>query len=150
MALLAGCAAAPSAPPAVQPSLAALEALGIGCDAGVEDNVPSGLVQWTCTGSLEGTGVTVLIEGNDEGVAGVTLVGHSTHPDVARAAFGWLVAAVPPLSTAPILVDQLDGWTGAQRSMVVGDIRVTALCDATQCIVAVVPAVDLLRPLPLP
>ena len=151
LALVAGCGGSSTAPAVVRPTLAGIEALGLRCGAGVKDDVPSGLFQWRCTGSLGGAGATVLVDGNDEGVAGVTLVADgSTDPEVARASFGRLVDAVPPLSTAPILVDQLDGWTGDQRSTVIGGVRVSALCDATQCLIWVMPAADPLRPLPLP
>ena len=151
MVLITGCGSASSAPSAVQPTLAAIEGLGFKCDPGVKDNVPSGLFQWRCTGSFDGTAATVLVDGNDEGAAGVTLVTDgSTDPEVARVSFGRLVRAVPPLDTAPILVDQLDGWTGDQRSTVVGGVRVLSVCDATQCIVQVASATDPLRPLPLP
>ena len=135
----------------MQPALAGIETLGFKCGAGVKDNVPSGLFQWRCTGSFGATSGTVLVDGNDEGVAGVTLVTDgSTDPELARASFARLVGAVPPLDTAPILADQLEGWTGDQRSSVIGGVRVFSVCDATQCIVQVFPAADPLRPLPLP
>ena len=149
--LAAGCGGTSGAPSSVKPTLEAIEAVGLKCGTGMKDNVPSGLVQWRCTGSIEGAVGTALVDGNDAGVAGVTLATDgSTDPDVARVAFVRLVTAVPPLSSAPVLADQLAGWTGDQRSTVVGGVRVSAECDATQCIVEVVSATDPLRPLPLP
>lgn len=151
LALLAGCAGAPSAFPRVQPTLAAIETLGFHCGDGVADNVPSGLFQWLCPGAVEGVRSTVLVDGNEEGVVGITLViDESTDPDVARAGFRDLVNGVPPLNTAPLLVDTLAGWTGGKQRESVGGVRVSGVCDATQCIVMVESAHDPLRPLPLP
>jgi hypothetical protein len=151
LALLVGCTGVPAAPSAVQPTLAGIDTLGFHCDEGIRDNVPSGLVQWPCQGTVDGFGSTVLVDGNQEGVAGITLViDESIDPGVARAGFGRLVDAVPPLDTAPVLVDTLTGWNGEQRQNVIGGVRVSAECDATQCIVGVLAAEDPLRPLPLP
>jgi hypothetical protein len=151
LAVLAGCAGARSAPPAVQATLVGIDTLGFRCGEGIPDNVPSGLVQWHCQGSVDGFGSTVLVDGNEEGVAGITMViDESIDPGVARAGFGRLVDAVPPLNTAPVLVDTLTGWNGEQQRNVIGGVRVSAECDATQCIVDVVSADDPLRPLPLP
>jgi hypothetical protein len=93
----------------------------------------------------------VLVDGNGEGVAGITLfVNDPSDPGVARSAFGRLVDAVPPLSNTPVLKDAVGGWTGGQQAWTVGGVRISALCDATQCIVSVMPPGDALRPLPLP
>jgi hypothetical protein len=100
---------------------------------------------------FEGVPSTVLVEGNVEGVASITLVtDQSTDPNVARAAFARLVGNVPPLRTAPVLADVLVSWSGAQTSEIVGGVRLFAECADTMCIVQVNDAVDPLRPLPLP
>ena len=143
----AGC----SAPVAVRPTLDAVRALGFTCGDGERDNVPSGLFQWHCHGAIDGAASTILVGGNEEGVSNITLVSEdSTDPAIARAGFGRLVASVPPLSTAPVLVDALAGWTGAQQRTSVGGVAITGVCDATQCLVTVDPIGDVLRPLPLP
>jgi hypothetical protein len=150
-ALAAGCLGRATAPPAVQPTLAAIETIGFRCGDGAKDNVPSGLFQWSCGGAVEAARSTVLVDGNSEGVAGITLfVDGSSDPGVARSAFGRLVDAVPPLSTAPILKDTVAGWTGGQQAWTVGGVRIWAQCEATHCIVIVMPSRDPLRPLPLP
>jgi hypothetical protein len=100
---------------------------------------------------LDGTALTVLVDGNAIGVAGITTVtDDSTDPSVARAAFARLVGNVPPLRTAPVLTDVLVSWSGAQTSEIVGGVRLFAECADTMCIVQVNDAVDPLRPLPLP
>jgi len=149
--VLTGCAGVSSAPGTVQPTLAGIDALGFRCGEGQPDNVPSGLFQWICPGSVEGRDATVLVEGNADGVAGITLViNQSIDADVARRGFHRLVESVPPLNRAPVLIDTLAGWSGRQQSIVLGGVRVSAECHDTQCIVMVVNAQDVLRPLPLP
>jgi hypothetical protein len=149
LALASGCAG--QAAPAVQPTLSAIETLGLQCGDAIRDNVPSGLLQWSCAGTLEATRASVLVDGNDEGVEGITLtLDDPHHSGVAVHAFGRLVDAVPPLNTAPTLKDTVAGWTGGQRAWTVGGVRIWAECGAAQCIVGVMPSGDALRPLPLP
>ena len=151
LALAAGCIGPGTTPAAVQPTLAAIETLGFRCGDGVKDNVPSGLFQWSCSGSMETARSTVLVDGNDGGVAGITLfVDNPSDPAVARNGFGRLVDAVPPLSSAPVLKDTVAGWTGGQQAWTIGGVHVSAQCDATQCVVTVMASRDPLSPLPLP
>lgn len=151
VAIATGCAGVLSAPQAVHGTLAAVESLGFRCGDGEADHVPSGLYQWRCKGDFDGVSSTVLVEGNADGVAGITLVtDDSTDPNVARAAFARLVGNVPPLRTAPVLADTLGSWSGEQTSEVVGGVRIFAECADTMCIVMVTDAIDPLRPLPLP
>jgi hypothetical protein len=151
IALAAACSPRETAPGAVQATLAAIETLGLRCGDGLKDNVPSGLFQWSCSGAIEGVHSTLLVDGNQEGVAGLTLlVDDPSDPRVARSQFGRLVDAVPPLTNAPVLKDTLASWTGRQQAWTVGGVRISALCDATHCIVTVLSARDALRPLPLP
>jgi hypothetical protein len=151
LALAAGCFGRGTTPAAVQPTLAAIETLGFRCGDGAKDNVPSGLFQWSCSGAMEASRSTVLVDGNEDGVAGITLfVENPSDPGVARSGFGRLVDAVPRLSNAPVLKDTIAGWTSGQHSWTVAGVLISALCDATQCVVIVMPAGDALRPLPLP
>ena len=149
-ALVAGCVGVSTAPVAVQPTLAAIAQLGYGCDGGIPDNVPSGLYEWHCERSADGPPTTVLMEGNHEGVASVTLVtDDSTDFEAARAEFARLVSQVPPMSIAPVLGKTLTGWRGEQLRTVIGGVRVFAEC-ATQCVVIVSGAANPTRPMPLP
>jgi hypothetical protein len=134
----------------VQPALIALGQLGYSCDDGVKDNVPSGLSQWHCnrTGVVPPT--SVLVNGNDRGIAEFNIVVDDTDPAHVRQAFAEILAAVPPLSTSPWLADGLDGWSGPQASRELNGVGVTGLCDATQCIVFVGNASSPVEPLPLP
>jgi len=151
LALATGCSDPESTLSGVQPTLAALDALGFRCGDGAKDNVPSGLLQWSCSGEMEGAPLTVLVDGNEQGTTGITLVvDDPANPGVAGRAFGRLVDAVPPLSTAPVLKDSVAAWTGRQQARIIGGVRVSAECDATHCIITVLPARDPLRPLPLP
>ena len=134
--LLSGCNAAhANAPAAVRETLDQIDSMGYDCGAGVPDNVPSGLTAWSCPGAVAGNRAGVIVEGNDDGLAGVTLVIHSIDPSISRAEFQRLTAAVPPMSTQPGLDEALDAWTGAPNPVVVGEARINALCDVTQCIV---------------
>ena len=149
--VLSACMGSPSAPATVQPTLAGIATLGLRCGDGVPDNVPSGLIEWRCQGELDDAASSLLVDGNDEGVAGITLVmDESTDPRIARRGFGRLIEAVPPVNAAPGLVDGLAGWTGEQLATVVDGVRISAVCTVTQCIVTLASAADPLRPLPLP
>jgi hypothetical protein len=144
--LLAGCTGAPDA---VRPTLKALAHRGYACGDGIKDNVPSGLYQWKC--ARDGTPETIVdIDGNDRGVAELDIVVRDTETAHVRQAFAEIVAAVPPLSSAPWLAGGLDGWTGPQASWDLNGVHVTGLCDATQCIVIIVTAASPIEPLPLP
>lgn len=151
LALAVGCSPRATTPDSVTATLAAVGGLGLRCGEGVEDNVPSGLVQWSCRGAIDGVDASVLIDGSRDGVVGLTLVVEgSADPDVARSRFGRIVDSVPPLTGAPVLKDALAEWAGPQRISTIGGVRVVAECDSTQCVVGVAPEVDALQPLPLP
>ena len=148
---VAGCAIGSATPDAVRPTVAAIETIGYRCGDGVKDNVPSGLFQWSCTGTVDGVPSTILVDGNAEGVAGVTLfVEDPRDPGATARQFAHLVEGVPPLNTAPVLKDTVADWAGAQQAWTVGGIRISAQCDATQCLFVVAPAGDAIHPLPLP
>jgi hypothetical protein len=102
-------------------------------------------------GARQGVGSALMVDGNQEGVAGMTLViDDPGDPEVARTQFGRLVDAVPPLTRAPGLKDTLASWTGAQQTWTVVGVRIFALCDGTHCVVTVMPTRDAVHPLPLP
>lgn len=145
--LLAGCNAAPSG---IRPTLDDVEALGFLCDVGIPDNVPSGLTQWHCRGTVRGHEVSVLVDGKDTGVAGFSLGIDSTDPAIARDEFRRLATGVAPLTAQPNLAGVLDAWSGAQDPKVVGGARVNGLCDATQCIVFIGSVDGPTNPLRLP
>ena len=147
-ALVTGCSGTPES---VRPTIAGIVGLGYRCGDGIKDNVPSGLFQWHCDGAVNGTPSVVLVDGNAEGVAGVTLdVEPTNDPELARVGFARLVAAVTPLKAAPALADTLIGWTGGQQWKIVGAVRVYAGCESTRCIVMVTPVDDATRPMQLP
>lgn len=145
-----GCGVPFSTPGAVEPTLTALERHGFDCDSGEKDMVPSGLFQWHCRGSDGGVETTVLVNGNDAGVAEIDDVYESTNPVIAIDGFRRLVANVPPLTAAPDLANAIADWTGAQQSVVVRGVRVSAECDVTQCLIFVSNAESPIQPLPLP
>lgn len=147
--LLAGCIAS-TAPAAVRATLEQVEALGYDCGAGVADNVPSGLTQWRCPGTVAGHTAVVDVDGNDNGVAGITLAINSTDPAISRTEFRRLTTAVSPLTDQPDLANALDSWTGAQDPKVVGGAEVNGECDATQCLVFITSVDDPTKPLRLP
>jgi hypothetical protein len=143
---VAGCNGPPSA---VQPTLVAVHDIGLTCGDGVRDNVPSGLYQWRCEGLIDGMNAVILVEGNDQGVAGITLVTKDpVDADATRVRLGRLLQTVPPLDREPGLAETLVGWSGAQQRTVVSGVAIFALCDATQCIIAIMSAGDALKPMP--
>jgi hypothetical protein len=149
--LAVGCSGVMGAPARVRPTLVAIGTLGFACGAGIRDNVPSGLSQWSCKGTLDGAEATILVDGKEEGVTEITLdVLAPNDPSTARKEFRRLVTEVPPLSSAPDLVDTLADWDGGQRRVTVGGVAVYAECDSTQCVVGAFTDDDPLRPLPLP
>jgi hypothetical protein len=148
-ALAIACTRVATGPPAVQPALTALAHLGYLCgDAEKEISPPNDLYQWHCHRSNPGPS-NVLVEGNGRGVATFVVGVDDTDPVRMRQAFAEVLAEVPPLSTASWLAAGLDGWTGPQASRSLNGIRVTGLCDATQCMVYVVNAASPIEPLPL-
>ena len=147
--LLGGCSSV-DAPAAIRPTLDQVIATGYACGSGVPDNVPSGLLAWNCSGTVAGSQAGIIVEGNDDGVAGFTLVIHSTDPAVTRTEFRRLAAAVPLMSTQPGVSQALDTWTGQPNAVNVGETRVNALCDVTQCIVYIRYTVGPAQPVVLP
>lgn len=131
---LAGCVGA-GAPATVQATLDGVAALGYRCEAGIPDNVPSGLTQWRCSGTVSGSRATIDVDGNDAGVDGFTLAINGTDPAISRTEFRRFVTAVSPLSAQPGLAAALDSWTGAQDPTSVGGVRVNGECDPTQCVI---------------
>ena len=147
--IAAACTA--STPGPVVATVAAIEQLGLDCGYAVKDNVPSGLFQWSCAGTIDDDKVTILVDGNDEGVNAINLVlSQPTDVGRTRRLFERLVDTVPPLNTAPVLKTLVADWDGTQVSRTLGGIRAAASCDEFQCGVLVMPADDPLRPLPLP
>lgn len=122
------------APGAVQPTVDAIRALGLRCDDGVPDNVPSGLSQWHCRGSLDGTEeVAVLIDGNDAGVTSIDVVTPTDDVVTARAIVERVATATPPLVRIGGLVahlrQSLGPWDGRQTSLPLGQLQISALCQ---------------------
>jgi len=138
------------APAAVQATLEQLNALGYACGPGVADNVPSGLTQWRCPGTVAGNPAVVDVDGNDNGVAGVTIAINSIDPATSRNEFRRLATALSPLTAQPDLGSALDNWTGAQDPKFVGGARVNGECYATQCLVFITSVDGPTEPLRLP
>jgi len=149
--LVSACSLAADRPGAVKPTFKALAQLGYWCDAGEKElGPPNGLYQWHCTRTMTGPVSNVMVEGNERGVATFVIGVDDTDPARMRQTFVEVLSAVPPLSTALWLADGLEGWTGPQASRILNDLRVTGLCDATQCMVFVSNAASPIEPMPLP
>jgi hypothetical protein len=143
--VLGGCT-----PAAIQPTLADVRSLGFACGDGARDNVPSGLYQWHCSGTVAAKDGTILVNGNDGGVAEIDLAINSADPAVMRSEFRRVAIEVMPLRLAPALADALVVWSGPLRATVIRSARIASECDATQCIVEVTSIDGPLRPLRLP
>jgi hypothetical protein len=149
--LVSACSLVGDRPSAMKPTFKALAHLGYSCDAGEKElGPPNGLYQWHCNRANKGPAMNVLVEGNDRDVATFIIGIDDTNPAHVRQEFSRILAEVPPISSAPWIADGLDGWTGPQASRVVHGIRVTGVCDATQCMVFISNAADPIEPLPLP
>jgi hypothetical protein len=148
---LVGACAGAAVPGRVAPTLAEIETLGFDCGDGIKDNVPSGLYQWSCIGTMDDEHTEILVDGNDEGVNQIDVVVlENGDPGVAGRLFDRLVETVPPFDTAPVLKDTITDWDGTEWSRAIGGVRISAFCAATQCSILVMPADGPLRPLPLP
>ncbi len=130
VASLFGCSLLPpSVPDAIVPSLDGWRSAGLTCTGPEKDNVPSGLLQWRCSGSLSGTEVGADIEGDSKGVFDIQAsVPPIDHPPIsvadARSAFVALVAATP--CVAPVrdgLSSWIDGWDEGRPGFVAGSTR---------------------------
>jgi hypothetical protein len=64
----ASCGTRIETPKPVEPTLTALTAGGLACADPRRDNVPSGLLQWSCEGELNSAKVVVLVDGDANGV----------------------------------------------------------------------------------
>ena len=149
--LVSACSLAADRPGAVKPTFKALAQVGYWCDAGEKElGPPNGLYQWHCSRTVQGQRTNVMVEGDERGVATFAIGVDDTDPVRMRQTFAEVLAGVPPLSTAPWLAAGLEGWTGPQASRSLNGIRVTGLCDATQCMVFVSNAASPIEPLPLP
>jgi len=119
-------------PGAVQATLGGAMSLGVACDSGEKDNVPSGLYQWHCRGTDRVAGFDVLVDGNDAGVAEIDVITPTDDTDVARAAIARVFEAVPPLTSvdglATYLDQALEGWDGTQLFLGTDGLRIAAEC----------------------
>jgi len=120
-------------PGAGQPTIDAAKSLGLQCDSGEKDNVPSGLYQWHCRGTEAHPALTMLVSGNDEGVAEIDVITPTGDTDRLRIAIGAVARTVPPMSSLDGLATELDrqlvDWDGAQTIVGSRGLRVSLLCD---------------------
>jgi hypothetical protein len=121
----------PSVPGSVRPTLEAWRAIGLTCDDPVEDNVPSGLVQWGCRGTVDGVELSGTLDGDDRGVFGLQFVVPATTPaDTAEVTFAHLVDATPSLDGHESeIVAFISGWPGLNTIGSFGDATVRADLD---------------------
>jgi len=141
VAMLGGCAAAPLTPAAVRPTLDSLSALGLRCSNPTADNVPSGLLQWSCRGAVGSASLTVVVDGDEAGVFGIVAqVPGATDAATAGQVFADLVAAMPPLAPDR---DEIQGWVrrwdGRSQSLETGTAHFQIQQDATWITLAIAP-----------
>jgi len=132
--ILAGCAAlGPATPAAVAPTLDGWRGLGLSCSRPTEDNVPSGLLQWVCRGSLRAAAFTAVLDGDDKGVFDITAqVPAGTSRETAVAAFVDLVDATTAVAAVRGAVRSwAEAWDGSQESAEFGITWVMLEADAT-------------------
>jgi hypothetical protein len=131
----------PAAPDQVRPTLDAWTDAGMVCQGPTEDTVPSGLLQWSCRGTLRGVEISGNLEGDDQGVFGFQVViPAATEPEAARDAFARLVEATPPLDGLEAdIVDFIDGWPGIDAIGSFGDARIRVAVDGIWRVLTVSP-----------
>jgi hypothetical protein len=105
-ALVAACGTPP--PAAIAPTFEAWSTIGLSCSGPARGNEPTTLVQWSCQGTVEGTGLTVIVDGDDRGINDFVAQVAAGAPDSAAvASFRALIGASPYLSGGR---DQIDAW----------------------------------------
>jgi hypothetical protein len=111
------------------------------CGKPQEDNIPSGLLQWSCRGTFEGVEISGNLDGHDQGVFGFqVVVPAATEPDAARDAFARLVEATPPLDGHETdIVEFIDSWPGIDAIGSFGDARVRVDADGIWRVLTVSP-----------
>jgi hypothetical protein len=104
--LLAACGTPP--PQAIAPTFEAWNAIGLSCDGPHRSNEPTTLVQWVCRGTVGGTSLTVVVDGDDHGIHDLVAQVAAAVPDSAAiASFRALVGASPYLTGAQ---EGADAW----------------------------------------
>jgi hypothetical protein len=99
--VLGGCLGGPGTPAAVAPSLDGWRGIGLTCTGPTEDNVPSGLLQWSCRGMLRSATLFATLDGDDAGVFTIlAALPAGTGRETVVGAFGDLVDATPALASA--------------------------------------------------
>jgi hypothetical protein len=123
------------------PALDSLSELGLGCSDPTVDNVPSGLLQWSCRGAVRGASLTVLVDGADAGVVGIVAqVPGSTDAATASQTFADLVAAIPPLApNRDEIRAWVQRWDGRSQTLETGEAHLQIQQDATWVTLAIVP-----------
>ena len=131
----------PGVPESVRPTLEAWRAIGLTCGDPTEDNVPSGLLQWSCRGDFDGVDLAGTLDGDDRGVFGLQfVVPAATRADVALNAFSRLVDATPSLDGHESEIAAfISGWPGLNSIGSFGDVNVRADVDATLRAVTISP-----------
>jgi hypothetical protein len=145
--VLAGCLGGPTMPAAVAPSLDGWRSLGLTCATATVDNVPSGLLQWSCHGAVRSVDVSATLDGDEKGVFAITAtMPAGTDREAIAGAFGDLVDATPALAAArgqirPWLEDQGDpssyGESGSMAEF--GMSRVKLWADETLLVLDISP-----------
>ena len=137
-AIVAACVPVPAN---VEPTLSALRHLGLRCGVGHPDNVPSGLLQWSCDGLDRGVAVQVLVDGDDKGVFDVmALVPRSAGPATARDVFVDIVDGAPAFDAIRAGARRwLTEWSGAADDLTVGNGFLRVEQDASGIVLSAFP-----------
>ena len=140
VAMLGGCAPAPLTPAAVRPTLDSLSTLGLGCSDPTVDNVPSGLLQWSCRGAVRNASLTIVVDGDEAGVVGIVAqVPGATDAATAGRVFADLVAAIPPLAPDRHEIQGwVRGWDGRSQWLENGTAHLQIQQDAAWITLAMI------------
>ena len=119
----------------------AIVTLGLRCSDPSVDNVPSGLLQWSCRGTVRNASLTIVVDGDDAGVFEIVAqVPGGTDPALAGQVFTDLIAATPPLAANRDEIRAwLQAWRGRPQSLDAGTAHLQIEQDPTWITLAISP-----------
>ncbi len=128
-------------PIGVEDQLGALRGAGLECQDPEPDNVPSGLLQWTCQGEVDDTTVVVVMDGDERGVFEVSAGIDNSAGRLAqiRAWNQWLRMTGLTGSHETEILSWLETWDGGDIATRAGAVTAEIINLSSQTILRVSP-----------
>jgi hypothetical protein len=137
-----GCAAEPATPVAVAATIEGWKTRGVSCSEPTKDDVSSGLLQWSCRGTMGRAPFDALIDGDDAGVFQIVIQVRSDSMAAVTAAdyFADLMRWTPPVREHETELQMwIRGWDGTPAATTLGTISARLDRDETWMTLVVVP-----------